>query len=120
MNVYGRAVGSGDKVPKTLRHDHLPGARGYFRAEALGEGEGPLFICEGPFDALSLIAAGCRATAIFGVNGWRWEWARSVRQLVFALDADAAGQSAWRALAREGCLRGKRVAFLPPEAYAGH
>lgn len=120
VNLYGRAVGQGDEVPKSMRHDHLPGTRGYFRAQALDVGGEPLFICEGPFDALSLIAAGYRATAIFGVNGWRWEWARPVRRLVFALDADSAGQSAWHALAREACLRGKQVAFLPPEAYGGH
>ena len=36
-----------------------------------------------------LQAAGVpRVVAIFGVQGWRWAWA--VRELVFALDADAA------------------------------
>ncbi len=45
---------------------------------------------------------------------------REVRELVFALDADAAGQQQWRALARLAALRGKRVAGLPPEAYGGH
>jgi len=58
--------------------------------------------------------------AIFGVQGWRWVWARKVRELVFALDADAAGQQQWRALARQAALRGKRVAMLPPEAYGGY
>jgi len=29
--------------------------------------------------------------ASFGVPGSRWAWAREVRDLVFALDADAAG-----------------------------
>jgi len=33
-----------------------------------------------------------RVVAIFGVQGWRWDWAREVGALVFALDADAAGQ----------------------------
>ena len=36
------------------------------------------------------------------------------------LDADAAGQQQWRALARQAALRGKRVAGLPPPAYGGH
>ncbi len=58
--------------------------------------------------------------AIFGVHGWRWAWAREVRELVFALDADAAGQQRWRELARQAVLRGKRVAVLPPAAYGGH
>jgi hypothetical protein len=42
-----------------------------------------------------------------------------VRELVFALDADAAGQQQWRQLARQGALRGKRVAVLEPVAYGG-
>ena len=40
--------------------------------------------------------------------------------LVFALDADAAGQQQWRALARQAALRGKRVAVLAPAAYGGY
>src|SRR5882762_1021493 len=47
----------------------------------------PLWVCEGAFDALALVAAGVRrVVAIFGVQGWRWDWAREVRELVFALD----------------------------------
>jgi DNA primase len=108
-------------VPKKFRHDHLPGQKGYFNALTLINGEGPLFVTEGPFDALSLVAAGCfRAAGIFGVNGWRWEWARHLTNLVLALDADSAGQSAWRELARQSRLRGKQVAFLPPGTYGGH
>jgi DNA primase len=120
VNLYGRAVGTAAQVPKVKRHDHLPGDKGYFNARALREGTGPLFVCEGAFDALSLMAAGVpRVVAIFGVHGWRWAWARQVRDLVFALDADAAGQQQWRELARHATLRGKRVAVLPPEAYGG-
>jgi hypothetical protein len=58
--------------------------------------------------------------AIFGVQGWRWDWVREVRELVFALDADATGQQQWRQLARQAALREKRVAGLPPEAYEGY
>ena len=120
VNLYGRAVGTAAQVPKAKRHDHLPGDKGYFNAIALQVGAGPLFVCEGAFDALSLMAAGVpRVVAIFGVHGWRWAWARAVRGLVFALDADAAGQQHWRELARQAALRGKRVAVLPPEAYSG-
>jgi hypothetical protein len=61
-----------------------------------------------------------RVVAIFGVQGWRWEWAREVRELVFALDADAAGQQQWHRLARQAVLRGKHVAVLPAAAYGGH
>ena len=58
--------------------------------------------------------------ALFGVQGWRWAWAREVRALVFALDADAAGQQQGRALARQAALRGKQVAVLPAAVYGGH
>ena len=119
VNLYGRAVG--DQVPKAYRHDHLAGAKGYFLGAGLSAVcDEPLHVCEGPFDALSLRAAGMgRVVAIFGVHGWRWTWARAVKELVFALDADTAGQTAWHALARAARLRGKRVGFLPPEAYGG-
>ena len=60
-----------------------------------------------------------RVVAIFGVHGWRWDWGREVRALVFALDADAAGQQQWRQLARQAALRGKQVAVLEPAAYGG-
>ena len=121
VNLYGRAVGTAEEVPKTKRHDHLPGTKGYFNAAALHAGDGPLWVCEGTFDALALLAASVpRVVAIFGVQGWRWDWAREVRELVFALDADAAGQQQWRTLAREAALRGKRVAVLEPAAYGGY
>jgi hypothetical protein len=121
VNLYGRAVGTAEQVPKAKRHDHLPGEKGYFNAAALQAGSGPLWVCEGAFDALALLAAGVpRVVAIFGVQGWRWDWVREVRELVFALDADAAGQQQWRQLARQAALRGKQVAAVPPEAYGGH
>jgi len=119
VNLYGRAVGTAEQVPKAKRHDHLPGTKGYFNAAALQAGTGPLWVCEGAFDALTLLAAGVRrVVAIFGVQGWRWDWVREVRELVFALDADTAGQQQWRQLARQAALRGKAVAVLPP-AYRG-
>jgi Toprim domain-containing protein len=120
VNLYGRAVGTAEQVPKVLRHDHLPGTKGYFNAVALHTGESPLWVCEGAFDALALLAAGVpRVVAIFGVQGWCWAWAREIRALVFALDADAAGQQQWQALARQAVLRGKQVAVLPEAAYGG-
>ena len=121
VNLYGRAVGTAAQVPKAKRHDHLPRDKGYFNAAALQAGAGPLWICEGAFDALALLAAGVpRVVAIFGAQGWRWAWAREVRALVLALDADAAGQQQWRTLARQAALRGKQVGVLPPEAYGEH
>jgi len=121
VNLYGRAVGTAEQVPKAKRHDHLPGEKGYFNAAALQVGASPLWVCEGAFDALALLAAGVpRVVALFGVQGWRWAWARQVRELGFALDADAAGQQQWRQLARQAALRGKGVAVLEPAAYGGY
>jgi hypothetical protein len=121
VNFYGRAVGTGEQVPKAKRHDHLPGEKGYFNAVALQAGAGPLWVCEGAFDALALLAAGVpRVIAIFGVHGWRWDWVREVHELVFALDADAVGQQQWRQLARQAALRGKQMAVLPAAAYGGY
>ena len=55
-------------------------------------------------------APGCpRVVALCGVQGW----VREVRELVFALDADAAGQQQGRQLARQAALRGKQVAGVP-------
>jgi DNA primase len=120
VNLYGRAVEDGEEAPGGLRHDHLPGLKGYFGAECLGVGQGPVYVCEGAFDALSLLAGGCeRVIAIFGLHGWRWEWLKAVPELIFALDTDLAGQAAWRQLGREACYRGKRVGFLPAEVYGG-
>lgn len=117
VNLYGRAVG-GEEVPKGLRHDHLPGPRGVFNARAL-QGD-TVFVCEGVFDALSLMAAGYpNAVAIFGVDGLKWPWFRAVRRLVFALDLDQRGREAWRELAWNAVLRGKEVFTLPELVYAG-
>jgi DNA primase len=121
VNLYGRAVGSDKPVPKPLRHDHLPGEKGYFNARALQNGKGPLFVCEGAFDALSLLAAGyARVVAIFGVDGWHWEWARNVPDLVLAFDADPVGQWRGRECARQARLRGKQVTLVAPQGYGGH
>jgi hypothetical protein len=121
VNLYGRAVGTAEQVPKAKRHDHLPGKKGYFNATALPGGVGPLWVCEGAFDALALLAAGVpRVLAIFGVHGWRWDWVHAVREFVLALDVDPAGQQQWRQLARQAVLRGKQVAVLPTAVYGGY
>lgn len=121
ITFYGRAVGAPEKVPKQHRHDILPGDKAYFNGRALAEGAGPLYVTEGVFDALALMAAGVqRVVAIIGAKGWRWDWARDVNELVLALDADETGGKAWRELARQARLRGRQVHFLPAEAYGGH
>src|SRR4030095_8042868 len=114
------AVGTAEQVPKAKRHDHLPGVKGYFNAAALQAGPGPLWVCEGVFDALALLSAGVsRVVAIFGVHGWRWDWVREIGELVFALDADTAGQQQWQQLARQAVPRGERGAVVPRGASGG-
>jgi DNA primase len=118
VNLYGRAVGRNEKVPKAERHDHLSYPKGVFNAKALCAET--VFICEGVFNALSLIEAGQQnACAIFGVYGLRWEWVKA-RRLVFCLDQDTAGQTAWHELAWEGTTRGLDVYCLPAEVYGGY
>src|SRR5215813_6065771 len=95
--------------------------KGYCYAAALLAVAGPLWVCEGAFDVLAFLAAGlARVVAIFGVQGWRWDWVRNVRVLVCALDAEPAGQQQWRQLAHQAALCGKQVAVLPAAAYGGH
>ena len=45
VNLYGRAVGSAEQVPKAKRHDHLPSTKGSFNATALQAGAEPLWVC---------------------------------------------------------------------------
>lgn len=121
VNLYGRAIGTSEEVPKELRHDHLAGAKGYFNGKFLDPAQknSTVYVCEGPFDAISLIEAGFPETvAIFGVFGWRWEWARFVQKMVITFDADDGGGQ-WKKIAEEGMLRGREVYYLPPEAYTG-
>ncbi len=47
-------------------------------------------------------------------------WARELRELVFYLDADEAGQKKRQEMSRAAAMRGKRVSYLPPEALGGH
>ncbi len=132
VNLYGRAVGEAERLPPErreafgkLKHRHLSGNRGYFNAPALTHGRFPggeaLIVCEGPLDALAVIATGHeRTVAILGVNGWRPEWLPSdVSNLVFAMDADAAGDVAWRKIAEHARRMGVRVTHLTADAYGG-
>ncbi|MBI4751951.1 MAG: toprim domain-containing protein [Acidobacteria bacterium] len=119
VNLYGRAVGIDSRVPRDQRHDHLPGRKGYFNSQALAHSVSPVW-CEGTFDALTLLELGIPAVAIFGIDGWHWEWVQSITNFYFAFDADAAGQTGWKRLARQCILRGKKVWFIPPEVYGQH
>ena len=116
VNLYGRGVDLTDSLQKQHRHAHLEGPKGIFNAPALTKDR--VFITEGPFDALSLLAAGHEACAIFGLNGLRWPWVKATT-VVFGFDRDQAGES-WRELACQATLLGKEAYFLSQETYAGY
>ena len=123
LNLYGRAVGADDRVPKALRHDHLPGPKGLCCPPGGLAGPGPLLLVEGAFDALAAAAAGHRRTVgCFGLTGWDWRLARlaGAHEVVLALDQDGPGQEAAQSLARSGALHGMRVGLLDPAAWGGH
>lgn len=85
INLYGRAIGR--SVPKHLRHANLPGPKGVFNASALLQPS--VYVCEGVFDALSLLAAGySNVCALFGTYGLRWEWVQA-GTLIFCIPGDA-------------------------------
>lgn len=115
VNLYGRAVAKDGAIDKKDKHDHLPGAKGVFMAQNLAKEN--VYICEGPFDALSLVERGFPAVAVFGLDGLRWDWVKATK-IIFAFDQDVAGQK-WQDLALEGLLRGKEVYWLPPKSFGG-
>jgi hypothetical protein len=116
VNLYGRGVDLNGVLPKQHRHAHLEGPKGIFNAQALAKDRA--FVTEGPFDALSLLAAGYEACAIFGVNGLRWSWVKAPL-IVFGFDQDQTGES-WRELAVQATLIGIEVYFLSRGTYDGY
>lgn len=116
VNLYGRGVDLNGDLLKQHRHAHLEGPKGIFNAQALTKDRA--FITEGPFDAVSLLAAGHEACAIFGLNGLRWPWVKAAT-VVFGFDRDQAGES-WRELACHAMLLGIEVYFLSRVTYAGY
>lgn len=119
VNVYGRAIEtSAHSAPKHKRHAHLPGPKSVFNVSALSSDN--VVVCEGAFDCLAMLCSGYpNVIAIFGVTGLRWDWFRSSRKIVFALDQDDAGERAFRQVAMEAVIRGKEVFRLRRESYRG-
>ena len=116
INLYGRAVGAHD-VPKHARHDHLNLPKGVFNCQGLEENQ--VIICEGAFDALTLLQAGFNAIAIFGIRGFNTDWVKS-NEIIFAFDQDEAGNEGWKLLADQLIEKGKRVYKLHHEWYEGY
>lgn len=90
-NLYGRTVDTRtSRADKKYRHRHLSGDKGVFNARELSEAV--VFVCEGPFDALSLLEAGYPAVAVFGLDTARLTWFRA-QHVVLCLDNDEAGKA---------------------------
>jgi hypothetical protein len=119
VNVYGRRIDGRD----VLKHRHLGfGPAGLFNAEAVRGSDGALWIAEGVFDAISLALAGVeRPVAIFGLGRMRWGWiSPAQREIVLAVDTDAAAGAAADRFLREATMRGHIVSRLTAEEMGGH
>jgi hypothetical protein len=115
VSLYGRRIDGATDRP----HHHLGGRpKGVLNGPALRAAE--VWLTEGAFDALALLAAGVpNAAAVFGVDGLRWDWLRACRRLVLAFDADEAGRRAITEQAKQAALRGLSVAYITPEELGG-
>lgn len=115
VNLYGRSIDP--DADKSIKHRHLPLPKGMLNTAAL-DLPGPLWIVEGAFDCLSLMAAGVqKVVAIFGLAGFDWRWIGR-QDLVIATDADQSGEKAAQQLLVEAAYRGlKAHRFQIP---AGH
>ena len=121
VNLSGRYLGD---CPDGKRHRHIGGnTTALFNAGAIGDGDGPLVLCEGPLDALSFIEAGWeRAVALHNTDGVPWKALRGAAEtLVFAFDRDDTGREDATERAREALIRGFDAHTLHDEdSYAGH
>lgn len=116
INLYGRAVG--ENVPKDKRHDHImTGEKGIFNGESLLK-KGTLYICEGVFDALSLIINGYEnACAMLGVYGLDSIAKIEAENVVLCLDNDETGQKRSLEIAERLAMLGKKVYLLDRRFY---
>ncbi len=93
ISAVGRVIRDDDR---RRRWETLPGRRGYIHPAGIRrarEAGGTLYLCEGLFDALALLAAGVpTVAALCGTAGLKPEDVRGCARLVLCFDADAAGQ----------------------------
>ena len=96
MSAQGRAIDPATEpryytLPKSFAR------KGWFRGGAIATARATrrtLWICEGPFDALALLAGGVECVvACLGVKDARPEWVMGVERIVVAFDTDTAGQA---------------------------
>lgn len=116
VSLYGRRI---DGVAEYKHHHIKDRAKGFLNAPAVN-GADEVWIAEGAFDALALIASGIpHAVAVFGIDGIRWGWLKGVRRIVLAFDCDEAGRRAIEKHARQALMRGVEVLAVMPEELGG-
>lgn len=83
-------------------------------ADAVARGL-PVYLCEGPLDALALVAGGITtAVAVLGTSGVRVEWLAGLRRVVVCFDDDDAGRKGKTELAFDAAALGVAVELMPP------
>lgn len=111
--VCGRFT-DGREDPKTMAGGQK--SAGVFEAAPGAIEARCLAICEGPFDALTLAAAGVAAIALIGVSWPDWlPQALAFRSVLIATDADKAGDETAAKLASELATRGTHTLRLRPK-----
>ena len=116
VNLYGRSI---NPAADKFKHCHLSRPRGlFYNCDLLAPG--PLWIVEGMFDALALMAAGVpKVVAIFGVAGFDWRWIGR-QEIIVAIDHDETGQKQAALMMAEAAYRGLKARRLPAQAFGGH
>lgn len=118
----GIPSGVTDKAAKMNRY-RFTKSRPLFNPDALA-GDKPVFIVEGQFDALAIIAAGGQAVALGGGGTsdliWRLKQSRPRWPLILAQDNDSAGQQEMNSLIKAlGALPGMKW-LTPSGLYGGY
>jgi len=115
INLYGRVAGP---CPHRMRHDFLPGLKGVWNGNVLSNNL-MVYLPEGVFDALSLIAAGHPNTgAINGCHGIDWVKVKA-KVICFCLDPETIGSKRWQSILTHAARAGKKVVYLPAESFRG-
>ena len=114
VSLYGRRLdGATD-----FKHYHLPRPKGIFNAKVM-ECE-DIWITEGAFDCLALIASGIpNAIAVFGLNGIRWDWLKNTKRIILCFDIDDSGIKAIKEQAEQAHLRGIDVLAITRDELGG-
>lgn len=120
INLHARALDTrGASRALKLTHDTLPGPKGLFNARILQHAQ-TVFLCEGIFDALTLVQLGIESVvATIGAGSLPWRWFRNVKKMVICFDIDAAGEREFCRVARTAGLSRFTVHRLPAEIYGG-